>query len=264
MNRYLLTILILSLMSFSQEKNLDTTKSKLSKTEQYLYNGSSFFKTVESFYYNQNKLDSIVQILTDKEHDHWPTREAYSFRYNSNTVDVFAEGRYYPTPTKICHYDFNSSGNLSKFLIYRNNKIVRDQTYSFDKQNKTIKVETIERSELNDYENTKESIFYINDSNNIDSTYEYIIRNKQRELHSRRVFKYDTGPNPFKNLLYYSISESFFNSNNCISSQFLDSNHDNRLSKESYKYDNKYRLLKNFDDDIYESDSIVTTFKYIE
>ena len=264
MNRYLYAILLLCLMSFSLEKNLDATKSRLSKTEEYLYNGSSFYKTVERFYYSQNKLDSIVQILTSKEHEDWPTKEVFTFKYNSNTVDVYIEGRYYPTATKIRHYGFNSNGDLSKILIYGNDKITCEETYSYDKQNKTIKVETNESREFDEYNQTKESIYYMSDSNNIDSTYEYVIRNQQRKLYSRRVFKYDTGPNPFKNLLYYSISESFFNSNNCVSSQFLDLNHDNRVSKESYKYDNKSRLLKNFDDEIYESDSIVTTFKYLD
>jgi hypothetical protein len=264
MNRYLFAILLFSLMSFSLEKNLDATKSRLSKTEQYLYNGSSFYKTVESYYYSQNKLDSIVNILTDKEHDDWPVKEAFTFIYNSNTVDVYIEGRYYPKATKIRHYAFNSDGNLSKILIFENDRITCDQTYSYDKQNKTIKVETIDSKRFEEYNETKESIYYMSDSNNIDSTYEYIIRNKQREVDSREVFKYDSGPNPFKNLIYHSISESFFNSNNCVSYQFLDSNHDNKVHKESYKYDNKSRLLKNFDDDIYESDSIVTTFKYLD
>jgi hypothetical protein len=207
-------------------------------------------------------LDSIVQILTDKDHDHWPTKEVFTFKYNSNEVDVYEEGRYYPTSTKIYHYGFNSSGNLSKFLIYGKDRIGRDQTYYYDKLNKTIKVETIERRD--DYENIKESIFYMNDSNNIDSTNEYRIRNQQRELYSKKVFKYDNKQNPYKNVLYYVVSERFFNSNNCESFQFLDSNHDNKAHKESYKYDDKCRLLKDLDNEVYESDSIVTTFHYID
>jgi hypothetical protein len=264
MNRYLFAILLFSLMSFSLEKNLDAPKSRLYKTEEYLYNRPSFYKTVESYYYSQNKLDSIVQILTNKEHDDWPTKEVFTFKYSSNTVDVYIKGRYYPTTTRIRQYGFNANGDLSKILIYGNDRIACEQTYSYEKQNKTIKIETIDSKEFEEYNKTKETIYYMSGSNNIDSTYEYFIRNKQRELYSRRVFKYDTGSNPFKNLIFYSISESFFNSNNCVSFQFLDSNHDNKVHKESYKYDNKSRLLKNFDDDIYESDSIVTTFKYLD
>ena len=54
------------------------------------------------------------------------------------------------------------------------------------------------------------------------------------------------------------------NSKNCVSSQFLDSNHDNKVHNESFKCDNKFRRSKNFDDDIYESDSIVMIFHYID
>jgi len=262
MKKYLIAILLFGLMSSTPGKNGDATNSRLSKTEEYLYNGSTFFKTVESYYYHRDKLDSIVNILTDNSHEDWSTKETYTFHYHSDTVEVYIKGRYYPASTKIRQYEYNSNGKLSRLLMYGNNRIASEQTYTYDPQNKTIKVSEIERREIDDNEKRKEFIYFLNNSTNIDSTYEYIYRNQQREIYSKRVFNYDTGPNPYRYQYYSMGHEFYFNSNNCVSSQFLDSNHDNKVHKESFKYDNNFRLAKNFDDQIYESDSIVKIFHY--
>jgi hypothetical protein len=248
-------------MSFTLKKELDSTR--LIKTEEHLYNGSTTYNTDFNFYYNRNKLDSIVSVLTDNEHKDLRRIEVYTYKYDSNAVDVYVKSDFNPTPTRVYHYEYDSRGILSEFIINGKSKVLWEEKYFYNTQNKTIKTSSIERWDRDDIEVKKEKIYFMNNSQNIDSTYEYLIHDQKRDLSSIRIYKYDTKPNPYKNILYFSISEEYFNSNNVVSCQYLDEQHKERgFVKYNYTYDEKDKLIREFNIETFESDSIVHIYHY--
>ena len=153
---------------------------------------------------------------------------------------------------------------LSEFIIYGEHKNVLVNKYFYDSKNKLIKTSSFKRWEPGIDKVVKEEIYFLNSCHNINSTYEYTIRNDKRELSDIRIYKYDKKLNPYKNLLYIPISENYFNSNNVITCQYLEpKNHKVRFTiKKNYKYDNEDRLIREFNDKSFESDSIVQIYHY--
>lgn len=267
MNRisgYLLIVLLLSLMSFSIKTDLAI--ARLTKIEEHLYNGSTIYNTNMNFYHSYNRLDSVTSVRTENRYKDWPTKEVYKYKYFSNKVEVYEEGGYYPTPTKIYNYEFDSKGRLSKFLIYGQNKILINELYFYDKKNKSIRVTTTEKYETDTLESVKETVYFLNKSHNIDSTYEYYLNsNNKMGLCHIRIYKYDIFLNPYKTLLFGPISEYYFNSNNVVSCQYLDAYRKTPKSNiNKYEYDLKGRIKRQFNDEIYESDSIVQVYHYLD
>ena len=257
MSKYVLTIILLSLMSFSQEKDLDS--ARLIKIEEHYYSMNFKSNSEYLFYYNMNKLDSIT-------HDRYNDKrnmDIIIFKYNPNIIEGYEKFTHNGSLKMKYLYKLDSKGRLSEFISYDYFEIQRQDKYTYNKSRNIIKIKTFEKREVDGLVTFKEKICFVNNMNNIDSTYEYYIDNKKHNLNTIYIYKYDTKPNPLKNIFFYEISEEYFNSNNIVSCRYLNDNRTVRLTrKNNYAYNTDGRLIKYLDDDIFETDSIVHIYHY--
>jgi len=232
---------------------------RIIKIEEHLYSKFSTYHTDYEFYYSQNRLDSIVSGFTDRKN-----KDVLKFQYSLHLIEAFNNPALYDTSIKAFQYDFDSISRLSRFIRYGNNKVINEDKYSYDNGNKLYKVESILRGFWVDGESNFISFYSLNDFDNIDTIYEYCLDDNVKELYSIKTFKHDDKPNPFKGLLYFGISERYFNANN-ITKEYILTLHDSLNIKDSiiynYLYENGY-LVKYLDDDIFESDSLVQIYYY--
>jgi len=257
MSKYLLTIIILSLMSFSQEKDLISTR--LMKIDEHYYSMDLKSNSEYCFYYNMDKLDSITHDCDNDKRN----MDIIIFKYSPNIIEGYEKFTHRGSLTKKYLYKLDSKGRLSEFINYDGFEIQRQDKYTYNNSRNLIKIKSVEKREQDGFITVKEKICFVNNMNNIDSTYEYYIENNKRSLNTIYIYKYDTKLNPFKNILFYEISEQFFNSNNIISCKYLKDNRTVRLTrKNNYAYNTDGRLIKDLDDDIFETDSIVKIFHY--
>lgn len=234
------------------------TRNKLIRIEEHLYSRFENYDTDYEFFYSNGIIDSIVYGFVDKKF-----KDVARYHRDSNMIIVNTYYARNDTLIKSFEYEFDSVGRLSAYKSYGNNKVINEDRFFYNKESKLKNIISIRRGYWVEGESYLESEYIMNEKNNIDTIYEYYLCENIKRLNRVRVFKYDTKINPFKGLLYFSILERYFNSNNITACYFLDDSlklKDSIINK--YNYDNEGYLTRDFDDDIFESDSIVQLYHY--
>ena len=258
--KHLRILIILTVFSVVTAWRVDyiTTKNKLIRIEEHLYSHFETFDTDYEFFYGNGRIDSIVFGFADEY-----SKNIARYQDDSNKIIVNIHDGRNDTLIKSFEYEFDSIGRLAVYKGYGNNKIINEDSFFYDNENKLKNVKSVRRGLWVEGESYLESVYIVNDNYNIDTVYEYYLDGKNKKLNTVRVFKYDTKINPFKDLLYFSIHERFFNSNNITACYYLDDSlhvRDSIINK--YNYNNEGYLTRYFDDDLFESDSLVQMYHY--
>lgn len=234
MNKYKIIIITLVLSIIYSFSIISSNNKKIKRILDYYFLDNEYLAiNTFDFTYKNSKIDSLF----------FNTRvpnKKYTLQYTHyiNKIEVFKHTFSPNKKIKLYEYNFNSEKKITNFLTFNNDKLINKDSFIY---NKDLVIQTKLTTQYYlwvDSANYFKTIFYPNNSGNIDSSKLYQTFEKDSSvLIQVKRYKYDNNINSFKNLVFLEVNPIFFNTNNIISDYSKSINID---FKETFIYKYEY------------------------